>query len=101
MFLIIYITHPDEASARRVANELLEKRLVACANIFPMTSAYHWRGTIEHADEWVTLLKTKPSHWEAVCSLVGAIHPYETPCIMRWEATANAAYEAWIVAETD
>jgi periplasmic divalent cation tolerance protein len=100
-FLVFYITHPDEATAKKVTDRLLEQRLVACANIFPITSAYWWERALQRAGEWVSLVKTRPELEERVVEAVEAIHPYEVPCIMRFEVRANAAYEAWIRAETE
>lgn len=98
-FLIFYITHPDEATARRVSDHLLERRLVACANIFPIQSAYWWQQSLQHEGEWVSIVKTRLDLETAVEAAVQAMHPYQTPCILRFEARANAAYEEWIAAE--
>ena len=99
-YLLFYITHPDEPTARRLADRLLEQRLVACANLFPIASAYWWQDRLEHENEWVSIVKTRPELEAAVEAAVLAEHPYEVPCIMRVEVRANAAYEAWIRAET-
>ncbi len=95
-FLTFYITHPDEATARRIADHLLQERLIACANIFPVGSAYWWDGAIQHESEWVSVVKTSIGLEEHLEAVVEAIHPYDTPCIMRVESRANAAYEKWI-----
>ncbi len=95
-FSIIYVTHESEAEARRIAGALLEARLVACANIFPIQSMYWWQGAIESGDEWVSILKTADSHWHKVKASVEHLHPYTVPCIMRIEVSANLAYEQWI-----
>ena len=99
-FIAVYITHPGLEEAKRITGHLLERRLIACANLFPMESAYRWQGAVEHAQEVVSLVKTRPEHWEALKDEVERLHPYETPCIMKLEVEANAAYEAWIRAET-
>jgi periplasmic divalent cation tolerance protein len=98
--LIFYITHPDEKTARAIADQLLEQRLIACANIFPITSAYTWQGAVQHEGEWVSLLKTRNSLEMDVEKAISALHPYEVPCLVRWEVRANAAYEAWIDEQT-
>lgn len=96
---LIYITHETEAEAQRIAQQLIEARLVACANIFPIQSAYWWQGVIKNGSEWVSLVKTTPEKWEAVREATEQWHPYTTPCIIKIEAVANEAYEAWIRAE--
>lgn len=93
---LIYITHESEAAAKRISNLLLEARLAACANIFPIQSAYWWQGVLENGSEWVSLMKTTPEKWEALEAAVLKAHPYTTPCILKIEATANAAYAKWI-----
>jgi len=95
-FIIIYITHHSEESAKDLCNQLLEKKLIACSNIFPMTSAYWWQGAIQHEAEQVSIVKTIPSLWEKVKTEVERLHTYEVPCIMKMEVEANAAYEEWI-----
>lgn len=99
-FLLFYVTHPDEATARHVAEYLVNERLAACANIFPITSAYWWQGSVQHEGEWVSILKTRLDLEEKLESEIQKIHPYETPCILRFEVRANVAYENWIASET-
>ena len=95
-FILVYITHPSEKEALKVSNQLVEQKYVACSNVFPITSAYWWNGVVENEKEWVSIVKTVPENWEAVQSSVMEIHPYEVPCIMKFDVEANEAYEKWI-----
>ena len=95
-FSIIYITNESESEAKKLASHLLEKKLVACANIFPITSAYWWQNAIQNDNEWVAIVKTPNANWEKVKKETEKIHPYDVPCIMRLNAEANEAYEQWI-----
>lgn len=95
-FIIIYVTYPNESEADRISNHLITNKLVACANIFPISSAYWWQGDIQRENEWVSIVKTTPENWEIVKTAVEEIHPYDVPCIMKMEVEANAAYENWI-----
>lgn len=97
---LIYITCPNEAEAQRIAQHLLEMRLVACANIFPIQSLYWWEGNLCNESESVLLVKTMPDLWEAVKEAVEAIHPYQVPCIVKIVADANERYQNWIKNET-
>lgn len=99
-FILIYITHPNMKEAKRVRESLLQERLIACANYFPIESAYWWKGEIANAKEIVSIIKTRKSNWVKVKKAVEAIHPYETPCIMKLEVESNKAYADWIYAET-
>ena len=95
-FIIVYITHGTELTAKKIANYLLDKKLVACANIFPISSAYWWKEKIQSEKEWVSIVKTVPELWERLQEEVEAVHPYDVPCIMKIEAEANKAYVNWI-----
>ncbi len=99
-FILIYITHANMAEAKKVGEALLRDRLIACVNYFSIENSYWWKGEIEHGEEIVSLVKTRSDNWERVREAVEAMHPYETPCIMRFDVSANAAYAQWIHDET-
>lgn len=92
----IYITFPTESAARKITRLLIQKRLVACSNIFPIESAYWWKEQIENEKEWVGIVKTLANQWENVQAAVEAVHPYDVPCLIRYDISANASYEKWI-----
>ena len=100
-FILIYITHENLTEAKKIANHLLEKKLVACANFFPIESMYWWKGKIQNTNEVVSIIKTKTENWEKVKTAVKELHPYECPCIMKINAQANQDYEDWINKETE
>jgi len=95
-FKIIYITHPDEATAKKISAALIEKKLVACANHFPIEAIYWWQGAVQNEKEIVSIVKTTEKNFEKVKKAIEQIHPYEVPCIMGIRAEANDAYEKWI-----
>lgn len=95
-FTLIYITNPSVETAENIAHQLLEKKLVACANIFPISSVYWWQGNIESDKEVVLIVKTSNKLLPKVSQFVTSIHPYTTPCILYWQVNANPEYETWI-----
>lgn len=99
-FILFYVTHPDEATAQRIATQMVELRLAACANIFPIASAYWWNGAVQQENEWVSVLKTRPELEPRLEEAIRQIHPYEVPCILRFEVRANGDYEKWIADST-
>jgi periplasmic divalent cation tolerance protein len=100
-FLVFYVTHASLEQAQALGSQLLSERLIACANYFPITSAYHWQGQVENEAEYVSLFKTANRLETKLENRIQALHPYATPCIIRWEARANTDYEAWIQTETE
>lgn len=99
-FIAIYVTHKDITEAKKISNYLLDKKLIACYNLFPIESSYWWNWNISNSNEIVSLLKTKKSNWDILKKEIINIHPYTTPCIMKYEVEANEDYEKWIENET-
>jgi periplasmic divalent cation tolerance protein len=95
-FLVFYVPCPDESAAQRLSDHLLQRHLVACANIFPIQSLYEWAGEAQRAGEWVVILKTSLKLEAVLEAEIEQVHPYQLPCILRFEARANIAYERWI-----
>ncbi|MHB1133435.1 MAG: divalent-cation tolerance protein CutA [Chloroflexota bacterium] len=99
--ILVWIVCRDREEARRIARLLLEKRLAAGANLFPIESFYWWQGQIVEGNEHVLLAKTRAECFETIKATVKSVHSYEVPAIMRLPVTkANASYLAWIEAET-
>lgn len=99
-FALIYVTHSSLAEAKKIATLLLEERLIACVNYFPIESTFWWQGALDSTAEYVSLLKTQEKHWNIIQEKIREQHPYQTPCMMKLLVQANADYERWIVEET-
>ncbi|PYV55224.1 MAG: hypothetical protein DMG91_12675 [Acidobacteria bacterium] len=58
----------DEAV--KLANTLVERRLAACVNVVPhVQSVYRWNDKVEHAEEFLLLIKTYGTALERVRTL--------------------------------
>lgn len=93
---IAYVTYPSIDEAERISGIMVERRLAACANVFPIKSIFLWEGKKESESEHAGLLKTSPDLWDRLSKAIEEEHPYDTPCIIRLDASANKAYEAWV-----
>lgn len=102
--MFLYATAPDDATARKIGEALVEARLAACVNILgTATSIYRWKGAVESAEEIAFLVKTTASAAGAARNLILKLHPYETPAIAAInidETGSNEAFLAWIEAES-
>jgi periplasmic divalent cation tolerance protein len=102
----VYTTIGTEDAARDLATTLLDERLIACANVFPVWSMFHWEGAVRSESELVMLLKTTQANVEALLKRVPEIHPYEVPCVevfpaqqvhppfAKWRATEASPLES-------
>ena len=101
MPILIYITCASKEEARRIARELIEKKLMACANIFPIESIYWWKNAIEEATEYVIIAKAMETDFEELEQQAKHLHSYEVPCIVAVPITnGNQDYLTWIEAST-
>jgi periplasmic divalent cation tolerance protein len=91
MSALIWCPFADEDSAAAAANQLLDERLVACANILPpMRSLYLWQGERGEARECGVLFKTDASLLDRASARLVEIHPYDAPAVLGWRADAAA-----------
>ena len=101
MYAMLYFTARDMTDAARIARHLLDRRLVACANIFPVRSLYRWKGKLEDVTEAVAICKTRKAAVRSAIAAVKKVHPYEVPCIVSYDmGPALVAYTKWIDAAT-
>ncbi len=96
------ITCKNKKEAEKIANALLEKKLIACANIVgKIDSVYQWNGKIEKSKEALLLLKTRKNFAKKIISETGKIHSYKVPCIEFIEVSkANKGFQKWVESET-
>ncbi len=99
----VYIVTADAAEAGRIAEALVAEHLAACVNILgPVQSIYRWQEKVERAGEVALIAKTRQALFERLAVRVRALHSYDTPAIVAWPiVSGDAAYLAWIEAETD
>jgi len=99
---LLYTTLPSEEQAIKVAHHLLEKKVIACANLFPAhRSLYHWKGNIQSESEVILLVKTSREKAQIAQKELEDIHPYEVPCILEIDCVANAPYFQWVQQEVE
>ncbi len=81
--LLALSTFPDAETARRISNELVAQKFVACANILPsVESIYTWKGKIEKADETLVFFKLSEDRQTAFQEKLQSLHPYDVPEII-------------------
>jgi periplasmic divalent cation tolerance protein len=97
-YIVVLVTTPSKHEAEKIAQSLLENRLIACANIIgPVSSVFRWTGKIEKAEEYLTLMKTRKDLFEKVESTVKALHSYEVPEIIAIPVVEGSkAYLKWL-----
>jgi periplasmic divalent cation tolerance protein len=81
--LLALSTFPDQETARSVSNDLVTKKLAACANILPgIESIYRWKERIESGNETLVLFKLSEDRRSDFQEKLRSLHPYEVPEII-------------------
>lgn len=98
---LIWCPFGDIESAEAVAGQLLDERLIACANILPaIRSLYRWNGERGEGTEVAVLFKTRADLLDAAVARLESLHPYEAPAIAGWRCdAAGAATLGWLDAD--
>lgn len=97
--IVVLITCGSPKEARKIARDLVEQRLAACANILAsaVQSVYHWKGRVESAKEFLLMIKTTKARFPRVKAAVKRLHSYDVPEIIALPIACGAAdYLHWI-----
>lgn len=98
----IYITAADGTEARKLGLTLVQEKLVACVNYFPIHSIYRWKGSIEESGEVAVIAKTRRELVDRVIERVKQLHSYDVPCVVSWVIEqGNPDYLEWIKESTE
>lgn len=101
LYSLIITTIDDATRARAIAASLLEKRLAACVQIFPVESHFVWQDKVQCEAEHVLHIKARTEDFEALRNAILAAHSYDVPEIIRLDITAgHKPYLDWISTET-
>ena len=101
-FALVMTTCGGKADAELIATTLVEKRLAACVQMFPIASVYRWEGALQKAEEWMLLGKIRAADYADVEAAIAAVHPYSTPEIIEIGIENGAqTYLNWIASVTE
>jgi len=98
---MIVSTYPNKKSISKIANKLVQKKLVACVNMTKISSVYSWQGKIENADEFLAIFKTTQKNKTKVKNEIKTTHPYKVPEIAEIQVNSiNKPYLDWLIEST-
>lgn len=98
--IIVFTTCPDDATAQRIADDVVDSGLAACVNCLGgIVSTYRWQGLRRSECEVLLVFKTTRERFDALRTRIAALHPYEVPEVIALDVVAgSAAYLDWIAA---
>ena len=102
MRMLLVTTTIDTADgAARLGRTLVERGLVACAQISEIRSLYRWDGAVQDEAEFRLVLKSTRELYATLEAAIAELHPYDVPAIYAIEpAAVHAPFAEWIDAVT-
>ena len=101
-FIVVFVTASSEEEGQKISHNLLQNKLVACANIVSgIKSMFWWQGKIDQSKEVLLILKTQKKLFSKVAKKVKSLHSYEVPEIIALPIVdGDEAYLKWLASET-
>ena len=95
---LVYVTVKDEDEGLSIAQKVIEKRLAACANLYPkIKSVFNYQNQTQTQDEAVLLLKTTVQAYDELERFIIEVHSYDDPCVLKLPIEGGAAdFMSWI-----
>ena len=98
-FRVVFVTCATLEEARKIARDVVEKRLAACVHIVThaIESFYSWEGKLEDNSEYLLMIKTTEERLPDLQKQVLARHSYDTPeFIVLPIVSGSDAYLKWL-----
>ncbi len=98
---MIISTYPNKISITKIANQLIENKIIACVNITKISSIYYWNDKIENTTEYLAIFKTTQKNKKILKEKIKETHPYQVPEIAEITiASINSSYLKWLADST-
>lgn len=101
--IVVHTTVEHLEDAEKISQILLDKRLIACAQIDgPIHSIYRWEESIENAQEYRLSVKSTAERAARVMETIQANHPYEVAEITGHRLEyCSSEYQDWLIEEVE
>lgn len=98
--VFIYTTCESSDEAKRLGKLILDKKLGACVDYWPVQSMYKWEGNLKHLSQVMLSIATFENRLEDVNDLISEHHGYSVPMIAGVDVRRiNRAYREWMMQE--
>lgn len=95
--LLTFLTCADQKEADAIVTALLQKRLIACAKMMPISSTFMWEGTVQFSHEILLMMETVESKFSLIEQEVRTLHSYNQFVLTAVHTThASTGVARWI-----
>ncbi len=99
-FVEIKTTFKSEEQARKMADFLLDRKLIACGQIFKIESYYNWQGKRFAEEEYMLMMKSREVLIKKLEKAIKENHSYEVPEFVVTRIKTSKEYSKWIKENT-
>ena len=101
-YCVVIVTASSQQEAEAIAKNLVESKLAACVNIFPIQSIYTWQQQVHNEPEFQLFIKTQRRLFDTLEAKIRELHSYEVPEIIAIPIlAASQPYLNWISENTN
>jgi len=93
---LIITTEVDKKNAFKLANLLLNEKLIPCVTFKNIESRFWWNGSINQSKEVQLMIKCKKENVHNVCLKIAEWHSYQVPEIIYFPVSADKNYHHWV-----
>ena len=103
-FRVVLVTCATLEEARKIARDVVEKRLAACVTLVThaVESFYSWEGKLENNSEYLLMIKTTVERLGDLQKEVLDMHSYDTPEFIALQVVCGSDdYLKWVGESVD
>ncbi len=100
--IFTYVTCATSKEAEKLGKLIIEQKLGACIDYWPVNSMYNWEGKFKRVSQIMMIVTTFQTKLESLNELISKHHSYSTPLIAGVDVTRiNRAYKEWVMNEVE
>jgi len=94
----VFWSAANKEEARQISRGLVEKKLVACAQISSEIESIHfWKGEVQTSSEVKVYLKTIERHFIEIEEFIILNCSYELPEVLKTPVSGSKLYLKWVI----
>jgi len=100
--VFIYTTCESMEEAEKLGTLIINQKIGACVDFWPIKSCYNWEGSFECVDQAMLLITTLEAKLDPVTQILSEHHSYSVPMIAGVDVRRiNHPYKEWMTKEIE
>jgi periplasmic divalent cation tolerance protein len=87
---LLLLTCANKPEAELIVKELLNKKLIVCAKLTPVSSHFLWKGNLDNSEEILAIMDSHESKFKEVEHVIKSLHSYEQFVLVGFNVNQSA-----------